>query len=260
MRWLAVRGCRDLGRRSSDRRRSVARIGRRCQPSSGVKPAGPPVAGRCHRPDGRGCASSSRSAADDAQARAIRAGTAARSVRPAGSPRGPASRGRARGGRSGERRRARRRPAAGGRWRGRAPGGTPPGCRMSIGNSMSRRQRLHSSASAVCRSAWARMPRFVRRSRTRPSIGSGEPEVLAEIDRDAGDLVDAVGARVIGEQPGDVPGERPVVRPARRHRGLLDGSAASSSHRSPAPPSSRVVGLLGRRARRGARRGARSPS
>ena len=48
-------------------------------------------------------------AADDAQARAVRRGRAARSARRAGSPRGRRSRGRARGGRSGGRRRARRR-------------------------------------------------------------------------------------------------------------------------------------------------------
>ena len=39
MRWLAVRACRDLARRSSDRRRSVARNGPVCQASSGLNAA-----------------------------------------------------------------------------------------------------------------------------------------------------------------------------------------------------------------------------
>src|SRR6478672_10885029 len=67
-----------------------------------------------------------------------------------------------------------------------------------------------------------------------------EPQVLAQIDRDVLDLEDAIRTGIVGQQAGDVPGERPVVRPARPHRELLDGWTASSSHRSPAPPSSPV--------------------
>ena len=48
---------------------------------------------------------------------------------------------------------------------------------------MSRRQRLHSSARAACRSAVARIPRLVRISRTRPSIGSASRRSVAKVDR-----------------------------------------------------------------------------
>ena len=76
-----------------------------------------------------------------------------------------------------------------------------------------------------------------------------------QVDRDAGDVVVAVGAGSLGEQPGDVPGERLVWPGSSRVTGA-DGSSASSSRRSSRPR--RAASTLGRRASASARRSSSS--
>ena len=75
-----------------------------------------------------------------------------------------------------ERRRARRRPAAGGRSSRSIAGQVPPPrCRTSTGTSMSRRQRLHSSARAVVQVGRRRGCRgSCARAGPGPSIGLGQ--------------------------------------------------------------------------------------
>ena len=58
------------------------------------------------------------------------------------------------------------------------------GSRGRAGSSRSARQRLQSPASAVVRSASARMPRFVRDSRTAPVDRRGQDEVVGQVDPD----------------------------------------------------------------------------
>ena len=64
----------------------------------------------------------------------------------------------------------------------------------------------------------------------------GQPQVVAQVDPGVVDVEDAIGAGFVGQQAGDVPGERRVVRPARGHRVEWEGSPASSMARSPRPP------------------------
>ena len=191
MRWLAVRGARDLARRSSDRRRSVARnrplaVRRRRRrnprrassrgsmsssgwswtPSSSGRPQTmhrPGQSGRSERRDRLG--QLDRLADGRLEVELVVVGQA-------------------------ERRRARRRPAAAGRSPGRARAGIPPrtgsrpGRRCRAGSGCTRARGPSAGRRA------ARIPRLVRSRRTRPSIGRGEREVVAEVDRDAVDLVD----------------------------------------------------------------------
>ena len=106
----------------------------------------------------------------------------------------------------------------------------------------------------------------------RPAIGPGEAdvaldrvglaEVVAQIDRHAGDLVVAGGPGLLPQQAGDVPGERLADRSLRGHRctGCEASSSASSHVVAVARPASSPgeVGAIGRVERGSARRSSRS--
>ena len=228
-RLVLVEGCRDLAWRSSDRRRSVARIGPPCQVVVGREAAqrleprvdvvvGMVVDALVERARRRRCTGPGSPA-----------GRAARSARPAGSPRGPASRGRARGGRSGGRRRARRRSAAVARSRGRGRAGTPPrsGCRPGrrcrAGSGCTRaRARSSGPRSRGCRGSSAGGGRGRRSAAA--SARSSPRSIRTSVDRRGSGR--RPGRRREGRRRSRRAGRRPS-RPASPR--LLDGSAASSS-------------------------------
>ena len=176
-------------------------------------------------------------AADDAQARAVRPAQRRDRLGQLDRLADRASRGRARDGRSGGRRRARRRSAAAGRWPGPGPAGTPPRGGGRPGSVISRRQRLHSRREGRLEVGRGRGSRGSCAG-AGPGRRSARPESRSSPRsmRDAGDLGMPFRAGLVGQQPGDVPGERAVARwPAVTAR-VLDGSAASSSQRSASPP------------------------
>ena len=114
----------------------------------------------------------------------------------------------------------------------------------------------HSIARAVRTAASARTPRFVRVSRTRPSMGPARCEVVGEVDQRVGDLVVAVVAGLPVQEPGHVPDERLVWR-ARGHGRMA--SCASSVSGSQAVVERLELGRR-RSGRPAARRASRSPS
>ena len=139
-----------------------------------------------------------------------------------------------------------RRPAC--PWPGRGTAGTPREVETSIGTRHRGRQRLHSG-----REPFAGR----RRPGSRGSSGAAGPvrrwagpargprPQAAQVDVDAGDGVGALGTGLIGQQAGDVPGERPVGRPrsSQPPRRLAARSASSSIAVARRRPSASALGL-----------------
>ena len=109
--------------------------------------------------------------------------------------------------------------------------------RTSTGSSTSRRHRLHSSASAVRRSTGPAAVGSLHESRTRPSIGWARRRSSARSIVDARDRVGCDRRPDHRRAAGDVPGEQPVVRPARVTASRWTARPPCPP-RSPAPPSS----------------------